>query len=135
MVSPASQTLADYARTHALVASAIAGGQILSCHDISEGGLAVAAAEMSIASGLGLIVGADLFMTQAAFAQSPARYLIEFKPAIWDEMNSHFSRGAALTEVGLTQHLRKFTVTTARERALEISIEELTAAWRGTLDW
>jgi len=26
-------------------------------------------------------------------------------------------------------------VTTAKERVLEVGLEELTAAWRGTLDW
>ena len=44
-------------------------------------------------------------------------------------------RPPTLTEVGLTQHLRKLTVTTAKERVLEVELEELTQAWRGTLDW
>jgi hypothetical protein len=42
---------------------------------------------------------------------------------------------ATVTDLGLTQHLRKLTITTTKERALEISLDELTAAWRGTLDW
>jgi hypothetical protein len=33
------------------------------------------------------------------------------------------------------QHLRKFTVTSPQERVLEIGLDELTQAWRGTLDW
>jgi hypothetical protein len=47
----------------------------------------------------------------------------------------HFDGVADVTEVGLTQHFKKFTVTTQKERVLEIGLEELTQAWRGTLDW
>jgi hypothetical protein len=42
---------------------------------------------------------------------------------------------ADVTDIGLTQHLRKLTVTTTKDRVEEISLEELTTAWRGTLDW
>ena len=54
--------LANLAATHRAVAGADRSGQSVgSCHDVCDGGLAVAAAEMCIASGLGLIVGAELF--------------------------------------------------------------------------
>src|SRR5687767_4661439 len=69
--------LANLAATHRAMARAIADGNVAACHDLSEGGLAVAAAEMCIASGLGLIVGAEQFMTETAFAESPGRYLVE----------------------------------------------------------
>jgi len=96
----------------------------------------VAAAEMCIASGYGMIVGAEMFMSESAFAEAPGRYLIELPDAGGTpEVVKHFADVAEVTEVGLTQHLRKFTVTTARERVLEVGLEELTAAWRGTLDW
>ena len=47
---PPDAPLALYRRLH----QAIANGLVLSCHDCSEGGLAVAAAEMALAGGLGL---------------------------------------------------------------------------------
>jgi len=128
--------LANLAATHRLMAAYIATGKVSACHDISDGGLAVAAAEMAIASGLGLIVGAELFLTEAAFAEAPGRYLVELPdPAASAELSAHFAGVAEVVDVGLTQHLKKLTVTTAKERVLEIGLEELTQAWRGTLDW
>ena len=35
----------------------------------------------------------------------------------------------------IVQHLRKLTITSEKGRVLEIGLEELTQAWRGTLDW
>ena len=66
-------------------------GQIVSCHDLSEGGLAVAAAEMCLAGGLGM----DLDLSQLdhedypagydesatlLFSESCTRFLIEVEP-------------------------------------------------------
>jgi phosphoribosylformylglycinamidine synthase len=128
--------LHNLAATHRQMARLIATGKVSACHDLSDGGLAVAAAEMCIASGYGLIVGADLFMTDAAFAEAPGRYLIELpNPDDAAELSKHFADTATVTDVGLTQHLRKLTVTTQKERVLELSLEDLTSAWRGTLDW
>ena len=46
---------------------------------VSMGGLLVAAAEMCIASGLGLIIGEEYFMTDDAFIERLGRYLVELK--------------------------------------------------------
>jgi phosphoribosylformylglycinamidine synthase II len=128
--------LANLAATHRLMHKFLAGGQVSACHDISDGGLAVAAAEMAIASGLGLIVGAELFMSESAFNESPGRYLLELPDASHiNELTKHFAETADVIEVGLTQHFKKLTITTPKERVMEVSLEELTSAWRGTLDW
>lgn len=128
--------LANLAATHRLMHQTIMAGQVSACHDVSDGGIAVAAAEMCMASGLGLIVGAELFMTEAVFAEVPGRYLVELNPGeSVADLSNEFGSVAEIVEIGLTQHLRKLTVTTAKERVLEIGLEELTTAWRGTLDW
>jgi phosphoribosylformylglycinamidine synthase len=128
--------LSNLAATHRAVAKVIADGQVVAVHDISDGGLAAAAAEMCIASGLGMVVGADLFMNERAFAESPGRYLVELTDQTTsDDLRKRLGDTAEVTDVGLVQHLRKFTVTTEKERVMEIGLEELTAAWRGTLDW
>jgi phosphoribosylformylglycinamidine synthase subunit PurSL len=75
----------------ALLASmhrAIAAGRVLSAHDLSEGGLAVAAAEMGFAGDIGLRV--DLGRVQMAdgisrdeivlFSESNSRFLVEVAP-------------------------------------------------------
>ena len=66
-------------------------GYVRSCHDLSEGGLAVAAAEMCLAGG----IGADLDLsnlghepfpagydetTTLLFSESPTRFLVEVEP-------------------------------------------------------
>jgi phosphoribosylformylglycinamidine synthase len=50
-------------RTFAALHAAIAAGLVRACHDLSEGGLAAAAAEMAFAGGL----GARLFLAQAPY--------------------------------------------------------------------
>ena len=55
-------------RTFQALHKAIAGGLVRSCHDLSEGGLAVAAAEMAFAGG----IGARIFLEQAPHHLDPA---------------------------------------------------------------
>ncbi len=63
---------------------AMGGGIVKSCHDLSEGGLAVAAAEMAFAGGYGLeldlqkVPGKDLTRSDfVLFSESNSRFLIE----------------------------------------------------------
>ncbi|HEX8522396.1 MAG TPA: phosphoribosylformylglycinamidine synthase subunit PurS [Tepidisphaeraceae bacterium] len=130
------EDLHTLAETHRRVAKLIASGKVAAAHDISEGGLAVAAAEMCIASGLGLITGDEVMFADDAFDERPGQYLLELKgESDASALAEHFGEVASVRNVGLIQHLRKLTITTPQERAMEIGIEELTAAWRGTLDW
>ena len=88
--------------------TAIGRGLVRSCHDLSEGGLAVAIAEMALAGGL----GARVDLTEVAheddanvdlvilFSESPTRFLIEVTPTCWDEVIEVF-RGLPLGRLGL----------------------------------
>jgi len=128
--------LASLAQTHRLTSEAIAGGKVSACHDISDGGIAVAAAEMCIGSGIGLIVGADLFLSDDVFTERPGRYLIELAEADGIEsLRAKFASVAEVTEIGRTQQVPTLTITSTRDHGTEIRVDELTAAWRGTLDW
>jgi phosphoribosylformylglycinamidine synthase len=70
---------------------AMRAGLVRACHDLSEGGLAVAAAEMALAGGLGLEIDlaripTDLPADQAhpallLFSESNGRWLVEVDPA------------------------------------------------------
>ena len=71
-------------RTFKAVTKAIDQGIVKSCHDLSEGGLAVAAAEMAFAGGYGLeidlgkVPGKDLIRNDTVlFSESNSRFLIE----------------------------------------------------------
>ena len=77
------------------VHAAIKRGLLRSCHDLSEGGLAVALAEMAFAGGLGARRGAgatfpatptrssDLVLL---FSESPTRFLVEARPECLREL-------------------------------------------------
>ncbi len=64
---------------HHEMSAAIAAGLVRSAHDLSEGGLAVAAAEWAFAGRLGLAleVGSS---PEALFGEGPGRYLVEVAP-------------------------------------------------------
>jgi phosphoribosylformylglycinamidine synthase len=60
----------------------ISGGKLLSCHDISDGGLAVALCEMSIGGSIGAEVdlsalGQSLRPDVKLFSESPTRWIVE----------------------------------------------------------
>ncbi|MEZ4767691.1 MAG: AIR synthase-related protein [Caldilineales bacterium] len=66
---------------------AIAAGLVRACHDCSEGGLAVAAAEMALAGGHGIELRladvpqtGDLSDATIAFCESLGRFLVEIAP-------------------------------------------------------
>ncbi|MEW6743311.1 MAG: phosphoribosylformylglycinamidine synthase subunit PurL [Planctomycetota bacterium] len=110
----------DRARSiHKAVESALQSRRVLACHDLSEGGLAVAAAEMAIAGRVGLTLelahvpcrDSDLPEDARLFAESAPRYLLEVHPAELDSVLARFSdlphavvghavRGSRLTILG-----------------------------------
>jgi phosphoribosylformylglycinamidine synthase II len=127
---------AELSKTHRSIAAMIRAGKIAACHDISDGGIAVAAAEMCNASGLGMIIGQEFFTTDAAFTEKPGRYLIELNENLQTEaIRQELTDATTATDFGIVQHLKKLTITNPKQRVLEIGLEELTKAWRGTLDW
>jgi phosphoribosylformylglycinamidine synthase len=74
-------------RLLAAVHRAIAGSLVSACHDISDGGLAVAAAEMAFAGGLGLRLDLDALPVEGSpglaarlFGEAPSRFLLEVAP-------------------------------------------------------
>jgi phosphoribosylformylglycinamidine synthase len=71
-------------RVFAAVAQAIREGLVRACHDLSEGGLAAAAAEMAFAGDLGMeldLAHADGRDDVLLFSETPARFLLEVPPA------------------------------------------------------
>jgi phosphoribosylformylglycinamidine synthase len=57
----------------------IGEGKVTAVHDVSDGGLIVALAEMALASGLGVTLDADLTTAQA-FGEDQSRYVLTAKP-------------------------------------------------------
>ena len=129
------------AATHRTIARLIAEGRIVAAHDVSDGGLLVAAAEMCIASGFGLNFDADVLATEDPFIERPGRYLVEAADVELDgDIARRFNSVAAVTRLGFVQH-RPSLLISQRSRSggmdlvEELPVEELSRAWRGTLDW
>ncbi len=73
--------LAIEKRNGDFVRSAIRNGQVTACHDISDGGLAVAVSEMAIKSGKGAVLDAGDGLPHALlFGEDQARYVVAVSP-------------------------------------------------------
>jgi len=102
---------------------------VRSAHDMSEGGLAVAIAEMCIAGGLGATL-LDQFDAQKLFSESNSRFVIEVEPEHATEIEILFKEFPIF----------KLGIVTAEPvlsfgDLFSASISELKSAWQGTLDW
>ena len=76
--SPPPVDLEAERRNGEFVRSMIGAGKVTACHDLSDGGLAVALAEMALAGGLGAEISAPDGLDLAAwlFGEDQARYLV-----------------------------------------------------------
>ena len=75
-------------KTGELIRKLIDEGLVTACHDVSDGGLLVAAAEMALAAGRGLNLATPVKARKAAFwfGEDQGRYLVAAAPAAADTM-------------------------------------------------
>lgn len=117
---------------------AMSGGSVKACHDCSEGGMAVALAEMAFAGGLGMEIkfkGADLPKLQnilpeekLLFSESNTRFIVE----VGDE-NKFLKAmaGVPIWKLGLITKSRAFRVTDFKDKIIiDTTIDKLKAAWQ-----
>jgi phosphoribosylformylglycinamidine synthase len=138
-------------RTFAAMHRAIAAGCVRACHDLSEGGLAVALAEMAFAGGWGARVHLERVPREAGgeaggeeglpwearllFAESNSRFLCEV-PAAQCEAFCQALAGVPCGEIGsVTEEPRLTVVGAGPEVLLDVEIAALKAAWLRPLDW
>ena len=117
------------------LSEAIAAGLVISAHDCSEGGLAVAAAEMAFAGGLGLTldlkkVPADLAREDfILFSESASRILLEVPPEKGQEFEKSLG-GVPFACVGEFQQGSTFRVLGLDGKpVVETSVDRLRQAW------
>ena len=121
---------------HRALSEAIAAGMVASCHDVSDGGVLTAAAEMCIGSGLGLAVPVRDETDPALFAELPGRYLVEVTKDQFQQATEHFAGKAVSFEAfGRVLAQPKLVLSELTRIAHDIPLEHLVTAWRGTLDW
>jgi phosphoribosylformylglycinamidine synthase len=119
-------------RTAAVVAKLIQTGLILSAHDVSDGGLLAAIAEMLIAgSTTKRPIGAEVSAsgTAALFGESPSRYVLEVAPGSVDAVRK------SLGDVPHAVVGKLDESGVLRVGGEQSGVEELAKVWLGTLDW
>jgi phosphoribosylformylglycinamidine synthase len=115
-------------------------GLVQSCHDLSEGGLAVAAAEMAIAGGLGLeidlgempVADGELPDATRLFAESPTRFLIEVSDHDAAAFETLLRRVPHAT-LGRVLEEPRFRVLSAGQHVVDRGLAELQALWQTPL--
>lgn len=119
---------------------AIAAGDVLAAHDLSEGGLAVAAAEMAFAGGVGLSLDLEAVPHEGGaddltllFSESPTRLLLEVPPGATTRLEAALA-GVPFARVGTTEPTGRLRVRGRGGATLvDESLTELQAVWREPL--
>jgi phosphoribosylformylglycinamidine synthase len=118
---------------------AIARGLVRSCHDLSEGGLAVAVAEMAFAGA----VGADLALSSSPlpdevllFSESATRFVVEVAPEKADEFQACLGAEVPLAKLGQTVKEPRLRIAGASgEWVIWAPLDQLKEAWQRPMRW
>jgi phosphoribosylformylglycinamidine synthase len=121
------------------VSAAIRAGLVRACHDLSEGGLAVAVAEMAFAGEVGAdLTGAavpGLSDEAALFAESASRFLVEVRPGEEARFRACLE-GVPVTLVGRTVREARLRIAgSSGEWIVWAPLAELKEAWQAPLRW
>ncbi len=130
--------------------SAIRMGLVQACHDLSEGGLAVAAAEMSLAGLLGMTIDVkrtphetttfvdgtmslDDFNTILLFSESASRFLVEISPGHQETFEAYMRthRVDDFACIGAVNNTERFVIQNADQLLIDLPVNALQAAWHG----
>ncbi len=128
-------------QTFAALYRAIDAGLVAACHDLSEGGLAVAAAEMAFAGGCGAEIGLDKIPHDLTgdigngdavllFSESNTRFLCE----VAGHHAAEFEQALAEVphaQVGAVTDSGKLTIGAA----IDLPIQQLKETWQAPLNW
>lgn len=138
--------------TFAQMHAAISGGLVRSCHDLSEGGLAAAIAEMAFAGGLGASIDAgeigldvqafgedeeldrSYVIAAILFSESNTRFLCEVEPENAAAFEAVFD-GVEVVKLGSVVEEPVLTIELAHSEIIKSDIATLKAAWQSPLDW
>jgi len=126
------EPLARYTALH----KAIQAGLVQSCHDLSEGGLAVALAEMCIGGGLGTKIEIErlgdlgIGPAETLFSESNGRLLVEVRPEDAPALEALFA-GLPLAAIGTVSAEARLVVELGGAPVVDLVIDQLVGAWKG----
>ncbi len=108
---------------------AMTAGLVRACHDLSEGGLAVAAAEMCIGGRLGmsLTIGGEESI-EALFGEANGRLLIEVRPENCTTFESLFA-DSLIRRLGIVTDGPRLNISARTQALISLPIDELVTAW------
>jgi phosphoribosylformylglycinamidine synthase len=131
-------------RTFAAVHSAISAGFVRACHDLSEGGLAVAIAEMAFAGGLGAKIELAAVPHSASndphlaavllFSESNTRFVCEVPAAQAAAFEAKLA-GVPFAQIGEVTTADDLQVTHNGHPLIIVGLDRLKAAWQSPLNW
>ncbi len=130
----------EAAKTFKAITKAISEGSIKACHDLSEGGLAVAASEMALASSLGAKIDLAKVPSEGVerddfllFSESNSRFLVEVAEKDQPAFEAAL-KGRAYAQVGKVTQKPKFTAKGIKgPTIIDAGVSDLRAAWKRTL--
>jgi phosphoribosylformylglycinamidine synthase len=120
--------LAAVAATADLVRSLVADGLVSGAHDVAEGGLGAAVAELAIGGGVGATL-ARVHSAAELFAESPGRVVLGVAPDdLAEVVRRHEEAGVGCVRLGLATGDRLVV-----KDLLDVALADLTASWRDAL--
>ena len=113
---------------------------IASCHDLSDGGLGVALAEVAFSGGLGMKVELSKVLTSEPlrddillYSESASRFLVTVHPENKASFETIF-KGQCFSQIGMVNSSKTLTIQAqSGDRLLDTSLDELKNAWQNTL--
>jgi len=116
-------------------------GLIRACHDCSEGGIGVAAAEMAFAGELGIKIDLKKVPTslkrndKILFSESNSRFLVEVKKGKEKEFEK-IMEGNVFAKIGEVTADKKLVISGLKGKpVVEENFNELKKVWKSTFDW
>jgi len=118
-------------------------GLVRSCHDLSEGGLAAAVAEMALAGGIGVDLtsvipseGGEFADDVCLFSESATRFIVEVTPANQVAFEQSFTKEAPAQFIGKTCSQPRLRIAGSDgEWIVWAQLAELKAAWQKPMKW
>ncbi|MDR3048264.1 MAG: phosphoribosylformylglycinamidine synthase subunit PurL [Elusimicrobiota bacterium] len=118
---------------------AIGKGIIQACHDLSEGGLAVAASEMAFSSTLGVKINIDAVLckerimpAEILFSESNGRFLVEIKHQDFAKFKNIFKK-TIYSEIGIVEEENIIFESKKNKILIQESTKDLYEIWTNPL--
>lgn len=128
--APSIDLEVEAARQKALL-QAIQAGLVASAHDVAEGGLAVAIAETTFGTNLGVNVTLEGSATTALFSESQSRFVVTVKP----ELAARFEKVVTdAKQIGVVTEEANIVINSSEQQPLiEGTVAEFQDAWKGAI--